>query len=289
MSTLTLDHIIIIVSDLKGATRQFSQLGFSVIPGGVHTGGLTHNALVPFADGTYLELLATTRTSTLRTIGLLKRMRLLGVYTANQTAIGRRLIEDIAGGVGMNDFALLSLDLDHEIAAIHDRGVTITYPIPGGRIRPDGQEITWRTAVPQTLDLPFLIDDLTPRELRVPAASENMHANGVAGISGITILVSNLVESMSHYRALIGEEPRTQPHFPQPGTQSSEFSLETRYFSLAGPLPGSSSLRKFLRPRGARPVGIFFNTVNSDPDDFLSLTYFPDKGATLSRSRVLLT
>jgi len=216
-------------------------------------------------------------------------MRLLGLYTAKQTAIGRRLIEDIAGGVGMNDFALLSLDLEHEIASSHDHGITITDPIPGGRIRPDGQEIVWRTAVPQTLDLPFLIDDLTPRNLRVPAASENMHANGILGISGLTILVSNLVESIARYRALIGEEPKTQPHFPQPGTQSIEFSLDERFISLAGPLPGSSTLRKFLRPRGARPVGILFNTTKSDPDDFLSLTYFPDKGATLSRSRVLLT
>ena len=289
MSTLTLDHIIIIVSDLKAATNQFSQLGFTVVPGGVHTGGLTHNALVPFADGTYLELLATTRASVLPTIGFLKRMRLLGVYTANQTAIGRRLIEDIAGGVGMNDFVLFSLDLNHEITALQERGVTITDPIPGGRIRPDGQEITWRTAVPQTLDLPFLIDDLTPRELRVPAASENMHANGIAGISGLTILVSNLVESMAHYHALLGEEPKTQPIYPQPGTQASEFSLEARFLSLAGPLPGSSSLRKFLRPRSARPIGIFFHTTKSDPDDFLSLTYLPDKGATLSHSRVLLT
>ena len=289
MSTLTLDHIIVIVSDLRVATSQFSQLGFSVIPGGVHTGGLTHNALVPFTDGTYLELLATTRTSTLRSIGFLKRMRLLGAYTMKQTAIGRRLIEDIAGGVGMNDFALLSLDLEHEIASSHDHGITITDPIPGGRIRPDGQEIVWRTAVPQTLDLPFLIDDLTPRNLRVPAVSENMHANGILGISGLTILVSNLVESIARYRALIGEEPKTQPHFPQPGTQSIEFSLDERFISLAGPLPRSSTLRKFLRPRGARPVGIFFNTTKSDPDDFLSLTYFPDKGATLSRSRVLLT
>lgn len=289
MSTLTLDHIIIIVSDLKVATSQFNQLGFSVIPGGVHAGGLTHNALVPFADGTYLELLATTRSATLRTIGFLKRMRLLGLYTAKQTAIGRRLIEDIAGGVGMNDFALLSLDLDHEIVSINSRGATITNPIPGGRIRPDGQEIVWRTAVPQTLDLPFLIDDLTSRKLRVPAATENMHANGIVGISGLTILVSNLVESISHYRTLLGKEPKPQAHFPQPGTQSSEFNLEGRFFSLAGPLPGSSTLRKFLRPRSARPAGIFFNTTNNEPDGSLSLTYFPDKGATLSRSRVLLS
>jgi hypothetical protein len=288
MHSLTLDHVILVVSGLNAAIAQFSQLGFTVIPGGVHSGGLTHNALIPFADGTYLELLATTRASTFRTISFIKKMRLLDIYTANQTTIGRRLIGDLASGIGMNDYSLLSMDLNHEIASLHDRGTTITDPIPGGRMRPDGQEISWRTAVPQTIDLPFLIDDLTPRELRVPKATDDMHSNGIRGISGITILVSNLVESMAHYRALLGEEPKTQPRFPQPGTQASEFNLEARFLSLASPLPGSTSLRKFLKSRSSRPIGLFFSTTKSDRDEFLSLTYLPEKGATLSRSQVLL-
>jgi hypothetical protein len=288
MSTLTLDHIILVVSDLDIATRQFNQLGFSVVEGGIHTGGLTHNALVPFSDGTYLELLATTRSSSLRTIGWLKSLRLLSLYTANQTAISRRLIENIADGVGMNDFALLSLDLDHEVSMIQERGLAFTNPIPGGRIRPDGQEIAWRTSVPQTIDLPFLIDDLTPRNLRLPPASESIHPNDILGIRGITILVSNLVDSMARYRSLIGEEPTTQPNFPQPGTQSSQFTLETRFLSLAGPLPGNSTLRKLLNRRSGRPLGIFFRTAENGTDDLLSLTYLPEKGATLSRSRILL-
>jgi hypothetical protein len=289
MSTLTLDHIILVVSDLSTATNQFSQLGFSVVPGGVHAGGLTHNALVPFADGTYLELLATTRISALRNIVLLKRLRLLGIYTANQTEIGRRIIENIAGGIGMNDYSLLSLDLEHEVTSLRERGLSITDPIPGGRIRPDGKEIAWRTAVPHTLDLPFLIDDHTPRELRVPGASEKTHSNGVLGISGLTVLVSNLVESMTHYRTLLGEEPKTQPRFPQPGTQASEFSLEARFLTLVSQLPGNSILRKFLYSRSSRPMGIFFNTSKSDSNDIFSLTYLPEKGATLSRSHVLLS
>jgi hypothetical protein len=289
MNSLTLDHIILVVSDLQVASRQFSQLGFSVIAGGVHSGGLTQNALVPFPDGTYLELLATTRSSTLRKLSLLKRLRLLGIYTSNETAIGRRLIYDLASGVGMNDYALLSSDLQHQVNSVKERGISFTDPIPGGRLRPDGKEISWRTSVPNSIDLPFLIDDLTPRETRAPVVEENYHSNGILGINGLTILVSNLVESMAHYRSLLGDDPITQPHYPQPGTQSSEFTLDTRFLSIVTPLPGNSALRSLLKRRAARPLGIFFRTIENGQGELLSLTYLPEKGATLARSRVLLS
>ena len=101
MNSLSLDHVILVVSDLQIATSQFTQLGFSVIAGGVHSGGLTHNALIPFPDGTYLELLATRRGSMLKTLQLLRKLRLLSVYTANETKINQRLIGDLASGVGI--------------------------------------------------------------------------------------------------------------------------------------------------------------------------------------------
>jgi len=287
MNSLTLDHIILVVSDLQVATRQFTQLGFSVIAGGVHSGGLTHNALVPFPDGTYLELLSTTRRSTLKTLGILKRLRWLNIYTANETAISRRLIEDLASGVGMNDYALLSLDLKKELTSMIERGAIFTDPIPGGRLRPDGLEIAWQTAVPSSFDLPFLIDDLTPREIRVPVVENDYHSNGVLGIKGITILVTSLVESMTRYRSLLDEEPVTQSRHPQPGTQSSEFNLDNRFLSIIAPLPGNSALRRLLKRRSARPVGIYCRTAKNGGDDLLSLTYLPEKGATLSSSRIL--
>lgn len=289
MNSLTLDHLILVVSDLQVATHQFSQLGFSVIAGGVHTGGLTHNALIPFPDGTYLELLSTTRKSTLGTLKLLKRVHLLGLYTSNETEIGRRLIGDLASGVGMNDYSLLSLDLEHQVNSIKDRGVIFTDPIPGGRIRPDGKEITWRTAVPQSIDLPFLMEDLSPREIRVPNVEENYHVNGILGIEGLTVMVSNLVESMAHYRALLGDDPVTEPRYPQPGTQASEFTLDNRFLSIVMPLPGNSFLRKLQKYRSSRPIALFFRTLENGKSDHLSLTYLPDKGATLSRSLVLLS
>jgi hypothetical protein len=289
MNSLSLDHIILVVSDLQVATSQFTQLGFSVQAGGVHSGGLTHNALIPFPDGTYLELLATRRSSMLKSLQLMRKLRLLRLYASNETAISRRLIGDLASGVGMNDFVLLSLDLLQDLTNIKERGLEFTNPIPGGRTRPDGKEITWRTAVPDTVDLPFLIDDLTSREIRIPPVETDYHSNGILGINGITVLVTNLVESMAHYRALLANEPATQPQFPQPGTQSSEFNLENRFLTIIGALPGNSALRSLLKNRKARPVGIYFRTAVNGEGDLLSLTYLPNRGATLSRSQVLIT
>ncbi len=289
MNSLTLDHVILVVSDLQVATQQFNQLGFSVIEGGVHTGGLTHNALIPFPDGTYLELLSTTRRLTLRTLKLLKRVHLLGIYTSNENEIGSRLIGDLASGIGMNDYALLSLDLERQINSIKERGVSFTDPIPGGRIRPDGKEINWRTAVPRSIDLPFLLEDLTPKEIRVPRVQDEYHENGILGIAGLTIMVTNLVESMAHYRALLGDDPVTEPRYPQPGTQASEFTLDNRFLSIVAPLPGNSLLRNLQKFRSSRPIGIFFRTSENGKGNHLSLTYLPEKGATLSRSLVLLS
>ena len=53
-----LDHLVILVRDLGRAVREYEKLGFTVIPGGEHADGLTHNALICFEDGSYLELVA---------------------------------------------------------------------------------------------------------------------------------------------------------------------------------------------------------------------------------------
>jgi hypothetical protein len=56
--SLVMDHVIILVDDLERASADFEALGFTVTPGGEHGEGLTHNALIHFADGTFFELFA---------------------------------------------------------------------------------------------------------------------------------------------------------------------------------------------------------------------------------------
>src|SRR4051812_10582726 len=58
MLSATIDHVLIHAADLDDATRRYTAAGFTVTAGGRHP-GYTHNALVSFADGSYLELIAT--------------------------------------------------------------------------------------------------------------------------------------------------------------------------------------------------------------------------------------
>jgi hypothetical protein len=287
MNNLSLDHIILVVSDLQVASQQFKQLGFTVIPGGVHSGGKTHNRLVPFPDGTYLELLSTPRQSRLKFLILLKKLRLLNIYMGDDTAINRRLTRDLASGIGMADFCLQSADLEKEIVQLKARGARFSHPNPGGRQRPDGKEVSWLTAVPRTLDLPFLIEDKTPRELRLPPVKDDYHPNGILGISGIVVLVSNLIDSMANYRALLGDDPVSQAQYTQPGTQSSGYAINANFITIISPLPGNLIVRKHLKNRPSRPAGIIFRSIENGARDPLCLTYLPDRGATLSRSKIL--
>ena len=217
----------------------------------------------------------------------MKRLRLLGIYIGDDTAINRRLTTDLAGGIGIADFCMVSGDLEKEINLLETHGAQFTAPIPGGRQRPDGKEISWLTSVPRTLDLPFLIEDKTPHELRLPVVENDYHKNGILGIRGLAILVSDLVESLAHYRALLGDDPLSQAQFPQPGSQSSQFSNNNRFITILSPLPGNSALRKPLKYRSSRPVGVFFRSIENGSNDPLCLTYLPDRGATLSRSKIL--
>src|SRR5689334_10845523 len=142
------DHIVILVKELEAAVRDYTELGFTVVPGGEHTGGASHNALVAFADGSYLELIAFKR-----------------------GAPEHRWWRFAALGEGIIDFALLPDNIEEDIAAIHRRGLPFLGPEPGGRLRPDGQKLRWQIGSPTSPDLPFLCADVTPRELRVPSGA----------------------------------------------------------------------------------------------------------------------
>lgn len=280
---LTLDHIVLVVGELPTAIRQFNQMGFTVCPGGTHAGGLTHNALVSFADGSYLELLATTRRFKQNLLILLGRTGLLPLFTTRDNAIHRRFKVGLAAGLGLSDYCLMSSDLDLALSAIQSRGLKLDGPLSGGRLRPDGHQINWRTAVPQLVDLPFLIEDLTPRAERVPVTPHDGHVNKTIGIAGITIGVRRLEESTAHYQALIGCAPEMISQFPLPGIQNNEFSLGATHISLIQPGSVMPGMRKSLGRRIACPLIVWLRTPSTEPSSLLGLSYLPGKGVTLSR------
>ena len=187
--TLPLDHIVIGVHDLAGTRAHFEALGFHVLEGGEHPAPRTsHNALVVFADGAYLELIAW-----------------------RGPAEGERWYRTLqAHGDGLVDYALLPHDTMEVLEAARARGLlTLHGPVDGGRLRPDGEHLRWRTARHETPDVPFLCGDITPRGLRVPDdAASRTHPNGAVGVSRIEVAVHDIHQARERYRALLGPEAR---------------------------------------------------------------------------------
>lgn len=185
-----IDHVVIGVRDLEQAAADYEALGFTVTPGGEHAGGATHNALIGFADGTYLELIA---------------------FTDPERPQEHRWWSKIAAGEGLIDFALRSDGLAAEASRLRDAGLANDGPQEGGRLRPDGERVAWRNLVVENPDvsLPFLIEDVTPRELRVPAGTAANHLNGVMGVDGLTVAVDDLDKGAAIFAALLNADAET--------------------------------------------------------------------------------
>ena len=181
-----IDHIVMLVADLAAATSDYTQRGFTVVPGGEHTDGATHNALIALADGSYLELIAFKR-----------------------VAPEHRWWRHTAHGEGPIDWALLPSEIASDIAALQARGLAYTGPNDGGRLRPDGQELRWQTGLAPSSELPFLCADVTPRALRVPQGAAQLHANGATSLRQIIISVRDIAASSKRYAALLNTAPGT--------------------------------------------------------------------------------
>lgn len=154
---LGIDHILIAVDDVEQAAATYRRLGFQVIAGGAHPKMGTHNALVPLADGVYLEL-----------IGVQDRS------LARRFPHTRHVLEALARPNRLALFALDTDDVGAEAVAARARGLEITDAEEGERVRPDGQRVVWRTAHPGDARLPFLLQDVTPRNLRIPPPQEGI-------------------------------------------------------------------------------------------------------------------
>src|SRR5205807_10094623 len=104
-----IDHLVIVVKDLPQAAKDYEQLGFTVVPGGRHPVG-THNALIAFADGVYIELIA--------------------FYEKNTQ---HKWWEPIQQGGGMVDFCMQTDEMMADNAAFSKAGVVIDEPSPLAR------------------------------------------------------------------------------------------------------------------------------------------------------------
>ena len=167
---LGIDHIVIAGADLDDLTATFKALGFTVVGGGRHPIG-SYNTLIGLQDGAYIELLSFYEDSPKH-------------YWWD--AVHRK-------GGGLIDFCMGTDDIRADYAVFEAQGVEMSPLVGLSRLRFDGYHLSWLNneiyGQHQGL-IPFIIEDETPREERVP--KENEHSNGVTGIDTITLAASDI-------------------------------------------------------------------------------------------------
>jgi Glyoxalase-like domain len=140
-----LDHIIWACSDLEQGTRRFEELtGIRPRFGGVHTGGLTHNALVAIGPRCYLEILAPT--------GAARAEDDSWCRMARGAREPRLLTYCLRGPRPLTEIAALGRRQGWRDSVVADNG----------RRTPDGVELRWQWIAPKidrfALAFPFFID-----------------------------------------------------------------------------------------------------------------------------------
>jgi len=258
-----IDHIVIAVRNLDAASRDYAGAGFNVLPGGEHTGGATHNALVTFNDGSYFELIAFTQPD-------------------REPEPPHRWWNKLARGEGLVDYAVLSEDLAQEAAEIQDRGAAIDGPYDGGRVRPDGQRVAWRTLRSSDSEdgLPFIIDDLTPRPLRVPNGASSHHPGNFSGVAGLTIVVADLAEAERAYTDVLGTKGEAVTSAIAGAGPARRFSVGDHWIELVEPDDAESALRAQLESRGSGPFEITLNGIGAGGE------YLPESATHGVRIRI---
>jgi hypothetical protein len=128
-------------------------------------------------------------------------------------------------------------------------------PRPLSRQRPDGFTARWTLTVPEEAyhgAAPFLIDDETPRDERVPR--ERHHANGALGIHTVTIAVppDRQAEVEGWYRQVLGA-PGTLVASDELRAAGMRFMVGPHAIELMAPTDPSSPLGQWVERRGASP------------------------------------
>lgn len=237
---LRIDHATIAGPELAPMQEAFGRIGLKTEYGGVHANGVTHMALLGFDDGSYIELISVLRPGETD----------IPIWKGH-----------ILGEGGPCAWAVRCDDVNVEASRVSGLGVPVQGPYPEGRKTPAGVDVRWRFAFlgdqPAGAALPFVIQDVTPREYRVKV-SPSVAGSELVGVEIVVIGVNHLEAKVTLFRRLY--------HWCRPQT-SSDDGLGARlvYFPgtpvmLASPIAPGSWLATRLARFGESPCAFLIRT-----------------------------
>jgi catechol 2,3-dioxygenase-like lactoylglutathione lyase family enzyme len=224
-----IDHIVIAVRELESAIQHYTDAGFTVVRGGRHNIG-THNALIAFADGSYIELIAFL-----------------------SPAPGHPWHAALEKGGGIVDFCMQTDDLAGDVELLRRAGASMGDPSPMTRERPDGYRVSWVLSIPAppvSGQVPFLIKDETPRDERVPR--ERSHRNDSSGIASVTVAVEDPGATSRFYARVLGRPGAPLQRGDLDGS-GAVFNIGPHRIELVAPKSASGPLVEHLGARGPSP------------------------------------
>jgi len=230
-----IDHIVVAVTDLEAAIKDYTDLGFTVVRGGKHPRG-THNALIGFADGAYFEILA--------------------FY---EPMPEQRWWPTTQRGGGVVDFCMRTDNLQADMLTLRGAGAEMSDQLPGARARPDGYQVRWVLSVPAgqySRVVPFVIQDETPRDERVPR--ERVHRNRVTGVGSLTIAARDVAAVR---RWLAGVLPEGQDIVRQDlDATGVRFRAGSQVLDYVSPRGSANPLNEWLQVEGPSPYAVTLKT-----------------------------
>jgi hypothetical protein len=186
--SLRVDHVTIAGSHLASLEQAFTGVGLKPAYGGPHSNGITHMALLSFADGSYIELIST-----------LEPGQTSPLWPAH-----------IAGDGGPCAWAVGVDNVAAEAARLAALGVPVAGPTYLSRRRLDGVLVEWDLAFlgdqGPGATLPFIIADRTPREWRVPP-STRVAEGELRGVAMVVLGVEHLNRAVDLFQRVYGWPP----------------------------------------------------------------------------------
>jgi len=241
---LKVDHASVCGSELEPLQQAFAAAGLKTDYGGPHANGVTHMALLGFEDGSYLELIAPQKPGAVE---------------------GSDWAKFMAANAGACAWAVAVGDIGSEVATLKMSGIEVAGPFPGSRRRPDSTLLQWETARVGSgtpgATLPFIIQDKTPRSLRMqPSAS--IEGSGLHGIAIVVLGVRDLDAGIALFRRTYGwSAPAVEDH-RELGARMAHFAATP--VVLAAPLDKSSWLAERLERFGESPAALLLSTQQFD-------------------------
>lgn len=231
-----IDHLVIVVNDLEKAAGDYERMGFTVVAGGRHPVG-SHNALIAFSDGSYIEVISFYR-----------------------EALDHRWWEPLQKGERLVDYCVQTDDLTADTQKLRAAGVAINDPVPWSRSRPDGYELKWLLSLATGSHrgvAPFLIQDITPRDERIPR--EHGHKNGVIGIRKLTIATGEVSTVQHWYKSVLGRDGQ-QIDDAQLKARGISFKVGPHLLEFLSPSEPQSPLVNWMRMYGPSPYAVVLHT-----------------------------